>query len=283
MRIIDFNRPDGKNLQIEIIKYAIEDSSRNKTLKRHRHNFHSIFFITKGKSVQEIDFEEFELAEKHLMLIPKGAVHWEKEHHNFEGFTILFTDEFFSSHQNRLLYGLLQYAVIHRKLHIPIPSISIGAIQNYFDLLSFEQSSYHNPNQIFILQNLMLSLLNHLEGVILDTVKKQSFLEYRKPFQHFVELIESNYKQQKELNFYFNKLNITPKKLNHIVKEITGRTASQMIIDRVIIEAKRELGFNENSIKEIAFYLGYSDQYYFSRIFKKYTHVTPKIYRNKFA
>lgn len=282
MKTVDFKRPDEKNLNIEIIKYRSHDPSRNRTPDRHRHNFHSIFLINKGTSTQEVDFDDFSLTQQDLLLIPKDSIHWERENHNIEGYTILFTDDFFSSHQNLLLYGLLRYAMIHRKLLINIPASNVLAIRHYVDLLFFEQTNHNNPNQIFILQNLMLALLNHLEGLMFDASQQLSFLALRSPFQRFVELVEAHYKAQKELDFYVQELGVTSKKLNQITKEIAGKTASQIIIDRIMLEAKRELCFDEKSIKEIAFSLGYSDQYYFSRLFKSHTQTTPKGYRGQF-
>ena len=78
MKLIEFYRPDGKKLNIEIIKYQPDDLSRNKTPDRHRHNFQSLFFILEGKSVQEINFQDYEIEANQIMLIPKGAIHWPK-------------------------------------------------------------------------------------------------------------------------------------------------------------------------------------------------------------
>ncbi|MEM7162502.1 MAG: AraC family transcriptional regulator, partial [Bacteroidota bacterium] len=152
-----------------------------------------------------------------------------------------------------------------------------------FDLLLFEQTSFNNPNQIFIIQNLMLALFNHIEGLMFDSSLSHSFLELRSPFQRYIELVEAHYTKEKELAFYLQKMGVTSKKLNLITKQVCGKTASQIIIERVLLEAKRELCFDEKSIKEIAFYLGYTDQYYFSRIFKSHTQSTPKTYRSQFV
>ena len=111
MKTIDFIRPDGQSLNIEIIKYQPADLTRNRTPDRHWHNFPSIFFISEGTSTQEVDFDDFILEKQHIMLIPKDSVHWEKAHRGVMGYTILFTDDFFSSHQNLLLQGLMHYAI----------------------------------------------------------------------------------------------------------------------------------------------------------------------------
>ena len=217
------------------------------------------------------------------MLIPKGAIHWEKEIKGLSGYTILFKDDFFSTPQQQLLYGLLQYAVALGKLLIPINKEDLAAVKLYFELLMEEQNSFENQNHTFVLQNLMLALLNKLEGLIQKLPQTNSFISYRQPFQRFIQLVDSTYMQQNKLDFYASELNITQRKLNEIVKKVTGQTATNFIIDRIMLEAKRELCFSEKSVKEIAFELGYESQYYFSRIFKKRMGKSPDEFRLDYA
>ncbi len=283
MNTVHFQRPDGKNLNIEIIRYQPDDLPRNTTVDRHRHDFHSIFFILAGSSIQEIDFEEYAIQADQVMLIPQGAVHWEKESIQLAGYTILFKDDFFSAPQRDLLYGLLQYAVALRKLSISIEASQRKNILTYFELLMEEQQGEVNQNQTFILQNLMLALLNKLEGMVQNLPENNSFIKQRQPFQRFIQLVEQSFSQHNNLDFYSEELHLTKRKLNDAVKSITGQTAANFIIDRVLLEAKRELCFSQKSIKEIAFELGYESQYYFSRIFKNRIGQSPEQFRAAYA
>ncbi|NRB52584.1 MAG: helix-turn-helix domain-containing protein [Saprospiraceae bacterium] len=283
MKLVEFKRPDGKGLNIEIIKYQTDDRSRTTSSDRHRHEFHSIFFIQSGESIQEIDFQEFAIAANQVMIIPKGSVHWEKEQRGLSGYVILFNEDFFSEIQSQLLNGFLQYAIALRKLLIPVDSSMAGNIEAYFKLLDQEQEGPENQNQTFILQNLMLALLNKLEGLIQHLPDIQSFISSRSPFQRFTALVEKHYTQHKSIEFYTNSLQITPRKLNEILKQLTGHTATNFLIERIIMEAKRELCFSEKSVKEIAHQLGYESQYYFSRLFKKRTQLSPEKFRALFA
>lgn len=283
MKTVEFERPDGKKLNIEIIKYQIDDADRKKQADRHRHNFFSIHFILAGQSKQEIDFEDFEIKKNQIVLIPSGSVHWEKENQDLSGYAILFKAEFFSPPQKELLNGLLQYAIALRKLLIPIEEKAVQAIIYYFELLMKEQDNDLNQNQTFILQNLMLALLNHLEGQIQQLPKSNSFVTTRRPFQRFIELVDHHYYEHQNLEFYAEHLQITKRKLSETVKSVTGQTAADYIIERITLEAKRELCFNEKSVKEIAFQLGYESPYYFSRIFKKRTGLSPEQFRTTYA
>lgn len=92
-------------------------------------------------------------------------------------------------------------------------------------------------------------------------------------------LLDKHYNTLHSPKDYAELLFYSAKSLSKIVKDTYGKTLSTLIADRIIIEAKRELYLTGKTIKEIAFTLGYADEYYFSRFFKKKTGISPKIYR----
>ena len=67
--------------------------------------------------------------------------------------------------------------------------------------------------------------------------------------------------------------------LSKLVKDYFNKTLTKLIAQRIVVEAKRELYLTSKSVKEVAFLLGYTDEYYFSRFFKKQVGVSPNIYR----
>ena len=74
-------------------------------------------------------------------------------------------------------------------------------------------------------------------------------------------------------------LDISPNALAKIVKTHLNKTLTELITERIIVEAKRELYFTNKTIKEIAYHLGYTDEFYFSRLFKSHTDISPQLYR----
>jgi len=94
----------------------------------------------------------------------------------------------------------------------------------------------------------------------------------------FQELLEENYLDRKELQFFCDELSVTPEKLNRSLKENLGQTALQAINERIALEARVELRSGRKSIKEVAIDLGFDDPLYFSRFFKKQFGVAPSHY-----
>ena len=94
--------------------------------------------------------------------------------------------------------------------------------------------------------------------------------------------IESYYKENKSAAFYASTLNITPKHLNRITKTTLNKTTTELITERILLEAKRLIVHSNNSLSNIAELLGYEDYSYFSKIFKKHTKITPIQFKKKY-
>jgi AraC family transcriptional activator of pobA len=95
----------------------------------------------------------------------------------------------------------------------------------------------------------------------------------------FLALLPEHVKAERSLQFYANRLYVTPKYLTQTVKKVSGKTAGKYIDDLVIVEAKNLLRNPSLSIGQVAEHLYFSDQFFFSKFFKRYTGVTPSDYR----
>jgi AraC-like DNA-binding protein len=99
--------------------------------------------------------------------------------------------------------------------------------------------------------------------------------------QELKKAIEVNYRSKHSAGDYAGLLNITPKALSRLVKHHFSRTLTDIIADRIIAEAKRELYLTPKPVKAIAHELGFADSYHFSRFFKNKTAVSPALYRTQ--
>jgi AraC-like DNA-binding protein len=138
--------------------------------------------------------------------------------------------------------------------------------------------AYFSKQKIHALLNLVY--IEFSRGFIQENSTIQS--AYLNKLLSFENSIELNYKIEKSVQFYANKLNISSKHLNRIVKESLNKTSSDLIAERVILEAKRMLIQLKFNVTQIGYELGYQDKSYFVRFFKKQTGETPLTFLERY-
>lgn len=127
---------------------------------------------------------------------------------------------------------------------------------------------------------------DYMENMILSKYKQAK--SYRKSrqeelFDSFISMLRQDCSAEHNLRFYANKLFVTPQYLSKVVKDVSGKTASQWIAEFVLLEAKALLIHTNLTIQEIAFNIGFADQSSFGKFFKKNTGVSPGKFAQELA
>ena len=167
------------------------------------------------------------------------------------------------------------------------PGIELGEekyryILEIFERIKKEESENHPFSQSVIKTYIQLILaLGSKEKSFADPDAATNEKVPNKNAAEFQKLLEVYYKKEKELSFYSDQLNITNSTLSKAVKKDFAKTPLQLINERTILEAKKLLHLTYRSVKEIAAELGFADEFYFSRYFKKSVGCSPKSYREK--
>jgi len=99
----------------------------------------------------------------------------------------------------------------------------------------------------------------------------------------FIKLVADHFKEERSVDFYAKKLFITPKYLSEVTKDVSGKNASAIIAEMVIMEAKNLLSISSITIIEIADLLNFTDMSFFGKYFKRYTGTNPTTYRKNIA
>ncbi len=99
--------------------------------------------------------------------------------------------------------------------------------------------------------------------------------------EHFRELLEQHYLTLHKPNDYADLLAMSPNTFTKRCTRYFKKPPSRLIQERLILEAKKQLHLTRRSIKEIAYALNFEDEFYFSRVFKKFTHISPQAFRDR--
>ena len=134
---------------------------------------------------------------------------------------------------------------------------------------------------------------NHLQSFMLDIYDKcyryfdkqeiEGGSRQDEIFKKFVALVHENCISQREVNFYANELCISTKYLTGICRSVTGDSAKKIIDDFAILEIKVLLQSTELTMQDIADRLGFPDQSYLGRYFKRHEGMSPREYQNRYV
>lgn len=130
-----------------------------------------------------------------------------------------------------------------------------------------------------MLQSLLYTALSAYKTRNMYSTTKRSRNE--EIFFNFFTLLEHNFREQRSVQFYADKLCITPKHLSTVVKSVSGRTAGSWIDGYVILAAKVMLRSSASTIQEVSVALNFPNQSFFGKFFKQHVGVSPREYRLK--
>jgi AraC family transcriptional activator of pobA len=240
----------------------------------HRHNYQEIIFIEDGEADHTIDGEQYSISAPFILLIAQGKMHSFNPKAGAKLWGLRFTNGFLQL-QDVSLFS--QYMRLSK-----VPVLTPGITAKFTALLQMMMDEFRagKPNRAY---------LQHLTSAYLSLVKeeKKNNLLDSEPgnspncslFNRFLQLLEENFAGHKSVEYYAEQLNITPKKLQEICRELFGETPSQIIAGRVMLEARRLLLYTSRNIQEISFALGHEDHSYFTKVFRKNEGITPTRFR----
>lgn len=165
---------------------------------------------------------------------------------------------------------------------IPVVTLDEDATADVIDL--FERIAAEESRRDLAYREVMLA---HLKVLLIVATRLKSSAAACGPGEHLRhpllaelrELIEQNYRTSHAPADYAKKLHVTAKTLGRLVREQLGTTPTELIRNRLLIHAKWELLHTLKPVKEIAREVGFSDELYFSRFFKKATGHSPTFFR----
>ena len=251
--------------------------NQSKITKPHKHNSYLAILFTKGSGRHEIDFNSYDIKPGSLFFLAPGQTHHWELSEDIDGYIFSHTADFYDLHysHNRIHQFPFFYSIQNTPLltleenqKAIIESLFARLFDEYLNKKAFQQQLILSYIDVIYIESSRLYLKDNSQKII----KANSYSE---KFQQFELLLEKNYIKEKSPSQYAEWMNISPKHLNRITKSVIGKTASEVITDRIILEAKRRVLHTKNNFSEVAFSLGYDDYAYFSKLFKKASGLTP--------
>ncbi|ESU20257.1 hypothetical protein FEDK69T_27690 [Flavobacterium enshiense DK69] len=259
-------------------------TSHKNIFKPHKHNFYLTVLFTHGSGTHEIDFVKYYVKPGSLFFMNPGQIHHWELSDDIQGFIFFHTQSYYDIHytKNRVNSFPFFYSVQNSPL-LYLKSSDIIYFKSLFEQIHLENQSDNllKTNKIISLIDLIYieSTRHYIQKNEMEVVPQNS---YTLKFQEFKTLVEEHYKSEKSPSQYADWLNISAKHLNRITQNMVGKTTTDIILERVFLEAKREMIAQKLSFNQIADLLGYEDYAYFSRLFRKKCGETPTSFIKKY-
>lgn len=237
-----------------------------------------LIWCAEGDLIVQIDGNDFKLTKHEVITITSGQIHFIKESRDMDGYVLEFTYDFFCKDDKDVELIFENGLFCHFDENQVIAISNFNAVAEQFRLINQElkEEPYQYLTSVHSRIELILVEINRSKISRGDEIWKPDALLLK-----FLDLVRSSFNSTFTLAQYAEKLKTTEQKLNDQAKTHTGKTAQMVVYGLIASEAKRLLIYENLSVKEIAFQLGFKDPFYFSNFFKKHIGVSPKVYREQ--
>lgn len=249
-------------------------------------NYGAIVICRKGKAIIHVNYHQWELYKGAVITVFPNDVVLLEEIKGTESFEV----EMLRYSASLLREASLQmeqtvYSFLREDRCRQDKPIVTNIINSMFQLLKvyFDQKECNCLTDL-VLYQLKAFFIGFHEYLQRNPQYQQSEIKSRRIrelFNHFMMLVEREYKTSRDVNYYALKMNITSKYLTNIVKQVTPHTPKIIIDEYVILQLKMQLHLSKQSIKEIAWEYHFSDVSFFCRYFKSHTGKTPQQFRKE--
>lgn len=258
----------------------LEDMYRHvkKAVPASRSVTHSCLYLTAGEAIMKIGSETYKIGKNELLFVPAGQVFSFKENDVNKGF-------FCNFHDNMLLGKYGNSGLLKEFEFLRVwgnPKIAPGKKASRYIMQAFERllAEYqeNGVRNLDILQPYFIAMLCEVNRAY-QPASGGMYTAAENIAVKFRELIFSNIRTKHLVTDYAAMLNISPNHLNKTVKAVTEKSPTKWIDEAIVLEAKVLLSQSNFPISEVAVQVGFEDQSYFTRLFRKYEGITPSEFR----
>ena len=244
----------------------------------HRHNSYVLVLFTNGSGTHDIDFDTFGIQSGSMFFLQPGQMHHWSLSDDIDGFVVFYSQEMYNLYfRQKTIDAYPFYYSLGNSPEMVLDTKEVKDIEPYF----YNMLAEYQGNKV-MKQDKIINLLDSIHIEIARKYNETHVLEkhsYNVKIRDFNTLLENHFLAEKTASFYASQLHITLKHLNRICNETLKKTTTQVITDRIILEAKRMLIDKKSTVSEIASALGFDDYSYFVRLFKKNAGMTPTAFR----
>jgi AraC family transcriptional activator of pobA len=247
----------------------------------HRHDYHELILVRDGRGEHLIDGEPAPVEPGTVTVIGRGQVHQFRRAQDLQGAIVRFSEAALAGGAERIASGWLLAGRGGRT--IALPPGEMERAEALVRLLAGEARRPADAYAASVQQHLLTTLLLWLERWYdaARTERREADDADVQLHRRFAERLEADFAEHHDAAHYADALGVPGPALAKTLGRLTGRTTKELILDRVMLEAARLLRFTDLTVGQVAHRVGFDDQLYFSRAFKRHTGEPPQAYRDR--
>ena len=248
----------------------------------HRHNYYHLLWMTTARGTHVLDFEQFDVRDHSVFFLSPGQVHAWTSSVKPSGYVLNISTDFFAQMFPRA-DDIAKFPFFQMTRGTPAIYLSQAQHDGMLPLLHAIEAEMaaRRDGRFDVVRSYLLILLTQLRRLYPEGEGALRLGPGHALAKRFALLVETHYLDFAAIGQYADALAVSERQLNDAVKRTMGRTASQFVQERVVLEAKRLLTNTDLGVAEVAFQLNIDDPAYFARFFKKHTAHTPGDFRKK--
>lgn len=282
-------QPDKPQFAIHDLRDYLK-TNQCEAVKPHIHSFYQIIWFKNGVGEHSVDFKTYEVFDNAIFFVAPNQVHYFDENTDYEGVMLHFNKLFLTQEQTPIDF-FLNCNLFNNPYQQP--SCCIGSdiddiLDRYILQIKDELGNPETFGKELILSNYLKSFLiqiqrrkNKFENA--GDPLLQLFDEKRIQIVNFINLIDENYKKGYSVAEYARLLHMSSRSLSDLTHQQVNKTPSQMLHERIILEAQRLLLYSNLNINQVGYRLGFDDPSYFVKYFKKYTGLSPSEFKKSIS
>jgi len=249
-----------------------------------RNNYFTIIIITSGEGLAKVDLCEYSFKENTLFAFYPYQPFMLASEGTLTGISIQFHHDFFCiyRHHKEIASNGILFNNVYQQPFIFLDENNKQTLMNIVrEIVSELKMEALRKDEVLV--SYLKIFLVFATRIKLEQQSIREVNSNEKQLlmvQNLRNAIEENFRTKHSASEYADMLHVTPVVLARVAKNHFNMTLSDLITERIIVEAKRELYLTDKTVKEIAYELGYDDEYYFSRVFKGKTDISPQLYRD---
>ncbi|HZY82470.1 MAG TPA: AraC family transcriptional regulator [Cyclobacteriaceae bacterium] len=236
----------------------------------HKHDHYLILYVTKGGGTHTIDFRTYAVKPGSFFMMTPGQVHSWKLDEGTDGYVIFFENYFYGLNVGD--WSLTAFPFFHSLNADPhVENVNDKMIDSVVKEMFIEKDA----RLLWTYLDLLLQKLSRYYNASALPGPNQVTFRIRK----LEQLIDKNFVKLKKPADYANLMNMSTAYLNNICKKQVGKTLSDLINERIVLEAKRLFAYTDLSVGQVGDRLKFSETSYFIRFFKKNVGMTPERFK----